>query len=139
MSNGSNISTSLLTLLLCTDPALIVEVNPITQTVLNVAPYDTISILCNMTQPQEVAISKRVSWVQTSPSGVMQTLTHTGASIRITSRDLERPSSSSMFSLQATTAGRWSYTCNCSIQVPGDPIISYSQTAEVIVKGTAIH
>lgn len=111
------------------------EVNPVTQTVLDVAPYDVVSILCNVTQPREVALSKRVSWVQTSSTGGMQELTHSGTSTRITNRDLDRPSSSSMLSLQATTAGRWSYMCTFSIQVPRDSVISYSQTAEVIVKG----
>ena len=115
-----------------------VEVSPITQTVLNVAPYDIISILCNVTQPGEVTISKQVLWLQTSPSGLMQTLTSDGASTTIINRDLDRPSSSSLLSLLASTAGRWGYTCASSIRIPGDPVVSYSQTAEVIVKGIAI-
>lgn len=110
-------------------------VGPITQTVLNVAPYDVVSILCNVTQPQEVTVTKTVSWLQTSPSGVTQTLTHNGVTT-ISNRDLNGPSSSSVLSLQASTAGRWSYTCMSSLQIPGDPVITYSQTAEVIVKGS---
>lgn len=117
------------------DPALVLEVNPITQTVLDVASYNVVSVVCNVTQPQEVNISKRISWDQTSPSGTMLTLNHDGININITDIDLDNSASASVLSLYATLAGRWSYACDSSIQIQGNPIISYSQSAEVIVKG----
>lgn len=117
------------------DPTLVVEVNPTTQTVLDVYPYNVILVTCNAVLPQAVNISKGILWEQVSPSGTMQTLTHNGIDVNITSAGLSRSASTSMLSLYATTAGRWGYTCNAHIQVAGDPLISYSQTAEVIVKG----
>lgn len=117
------------------DPTLVVEISPSTLAVLDVVPYSTISVMCNVTQPQAVDVSKRISWKQTSPSGTVQTLNHNGIDINITTDGLDNPTSTSVLSQYVTMAGRWTYTCNVSIQVPGDPIISYSQTAEVTVTG----
>ncbi len=115
------------------------EINPITLTVLDVPPYDAISVTCNVTQPQAVNISKRIWWEQTSPSGTVQTLSHNGMDTNITTVGLGIPASSSVLSLRATLAGRWRYACKTSIQVPRDPVISYSQIAEVTVKGTYVY
>ena len=118
-------------------------VNPVTQTVLDVPPYNEILVMCNATQPLAVAISKRVSWEQTSPSGTTRALNHDGININIISIGQNDPASASVISLFAGSSGRWTFTCNSSIQAPGDAFISYSQTAEVIVKGvpmsTIIH
>ncbi len=114
------------------------EVTPTTLTVLDVPPYDVISITCNVTQPQVVNLSKRISWEQTSPSGAVQILNHNGVDTNITYVGLDQSASTGILSLYATLAGRWRYSCNASIQVPGDPVISYSQTAAVMVKGTSI-
>lgn len=56
----------------------------------------------------------------------------------ITIIGLDSSTSTSVLSLPATLAGRWRFTCNASIQVPGDPLISYLQTAEVTVKGKIV-
>ena len=105
-----------------------VKVNPTTLTVLDVPPYDVITVTCDITRPQAVNISNRISWYQVSPSEAVQMLnsetdTYFGSE------------SSSVLSLHASLAGRWRYICNASIEVPGDPIISYSQAAVVTVKG----
>lgn len=116
-------------------PTLVIEINPTTLTVLDVPPYNTILIDCNVTQPYTVTISKMIAWRQTSPSEVVQTLNHNGISTNITTTGLDNSATTSQLSMYATTAGRWRYMCSASLLVPGDPIISYSQTAEVIIKG----
>ena len=117
------------------DPALVVQIDPTTLTVLDVPPYNLISIVCNVTQPQLVNISKQISWEQTSYSETVEILNHNGIDTNITSVGVGSSSSASILSLYATLEGRWQYTCNASIQVPGDPTISSSQAAEVLVKG----
>lgn len=113
-----------------------VEISPITQTVLGVTPYNFIILVCNVTQPTVVNISKRILWEQVSPSGLTLALRHDGMTTNITNVGVDRSTSSSVLTLLANSAGRWTYRCNSSIEIPGDPIISYSQVAEVIVKGT---
>ena len=119
-------------------PTLAININPTTLTVLDVSPYNVISINCNVTQPPVVTISKTITWRQTSPSGVVQALSHDGTSTNITNSGLENSASTSQLSVYATAAGRWRYMCNASLSIPGDPVISYSQTAEVRVKGMHI-
>ncbi len=114
---------------------MIVNINPTTSTVLDVSPYNLISINCNVTQSPTVTIPKTISWRQISPSEVAQPLSHDQTNTNITSNGLENSVSTSQLSVYAMTAGRWRYTCSGSLRVPGDPVISYSQTAEVIVKG----
>lgn len=114
---------------------MVVELNTTRITVLDVAPYNFISLICDVTRPQTVNIVKRISWKQTSPSGTVQTLSHNGISTNVTNVGLADPSSTSELSLYVTSAGTWQYMCNASIQVPGDPAISYEQTAEVIAMG----
>ena len=116
-------------------PTLVIEVNPTTLTVLDVSPYNTILIGCNVTQPLTVTTSKTINWMQTSPSEVVETLNHNGVSLNITTTGIEDSESTSRLSLYAPTAGTWRYTCSASIQTPGDPVITYSQTAQVTIKG----
>ena len=92
-------------------------------------------MVCNATRPRAVNVVQSISWQQTSPFGVIQILSHDGISTNITSLGLDDPASTSILSLYATSAGRWQYTCNVSLQVPGDPTISNLQSTEAIVKG----
>lgn len=112
-----------------------VEVTPVTQTVLDVSPYNVILIVCNATQPQVVNVSKRISWEQISPSGTMLILDHNGINTNVSEVGLDYSTSTSTLSLYAISTGTWSYKCISSIQIPGDPVIAYSQIAEVVVKG----
>ena len=114
---------------------MVINLNPTTLSVLDVSPYNLISINCNVTQPPTVTIPKTITWRQTSPSEVVQSLNHDGTNTNITSTSLENSVSTSQLSVYATAAGRWRYTCSGSLRVPGDPVIPYSQTAEVTVKG----
>lgn len=116
-------------------PSLVIEINPTTLTVLDVSPYNTILIDCSVTQPQSVTTLNTIAWKQTSPSEIVQTLNHDGISTNITTTGLENSTSTSQLSVYASAAGRWRYTCSASLFVPGDPVISYSQTAEATVKG----
>ena len=112
-----------------------VEVSPSTSTLLDVTPYNLILIDCNVTQPLAVTTSKTIAWRQTSPDGVVQALNHDGISTNITMTGLDNSASTSRLSMYATAVGHWRYTCSANLLVPGDPVISYSQTAVVIVKG----
>ena len=116
-------------------PTLTIEVTPQLLTVLDVSPHNLIVIDCNVTQPLAVTTPKSISWRQTSPSGVVQSLIHDGVRTNITTTGLEDWTSSSQLSVYAAAAGSWRYTCSASLSVPGDPVISYSQAAEVAVKG----
>ena len=120
------------------DPALVVELNPTTVALLDVTPYDLILLVCNVTLPMTVNTVKRISWEETSPLGMVQMLSHNGFDTNIMNAGLNNSLSTSVLSRYAASAGRWMYTCNASIQVSGDPIISYSQTAEVIVTGMQV-
>ena len=112
------------------------DINPTTITVLDVSPFDVILLVCNVTQPSQVVnITTRILWTQTSSSGMVQMLNHNGVDTNITNASLSNSMSTSTLSLYATMAGRWRFTCNASMQVPGDPVISFSQTSEVTVKG----
>ena len=114
------------------------ELSPSRLTILDLSPYNHVSLSCDVSQPQEVRKIKNVAWKATSPSGTVQTLSHNGATTNISSSGIVNASSFSELSLYATVAGRWRYTCSASIEVPGDPIIPFEKSAEVIVKGTHI-
>ena len=117
------------------DPTLTVEVSPSTSTLLDITPYNLILINCNVTQPLAVTTSKTIAWKQISPSGIVQTLNHNGVGTNITITGLNNSATTSQLSVYATASGRWRYTCSANLHVPGDPVISYSQTAVVIIKG----
>ena len=118
-------------------PTLIVDINPTTLTVLDIPPYNVILIDCNVSQPISVTTPKTISWIQTSPYEVVQSLVHDGGNTNITSVGIDNPASSSRLSVYTIAAGRWRYTCSSSLPAPGDPVISYSQTAQVTIKGTS--
>ena len=120
------------------DPSLMVLVNPITQRALDVTPYNKFSILCNASSPQEIFTSKAVIWTQESPDGVSQTVFHNGLSTNITYYNLSNASSASTLSTYGLSMGIWSYMCRFSLQIPGDPPVRYSESAEVVVKGQLI-
>ena len=110
-------------------------VNPATLTVLDTPPYNTLSLTCSVSQPREVNITKTLTWEQTNPSGTVTILTHNGNTVNISRVGLESSESVSTISVLPTLAGQWRYTCVGSINIPGNPAISYSQSAEVTVKG----
>ena len=112
-----------------------VQIDPTALTVLDVSPYNRVSIACIATQPEAVNISKAINWSRVSPDGVAQMLNHDGVGINISTVSIESSVSSSRLSVYATTVGRWTYMCTASLQVPSDPLILYSQTAEVTAKG----
>ena len=111
------------------------ELSPSRLAILDLSPYNHVSLSCDVSQPQEVRKVKNVAWKATSPSGTVQTLSHNGATTNISSTGIVNASSFSELSLYATVAGRWRYTCSASIEVPGDPIIPFEKSSEVIVKG----
>lgn len=117
------------------DPPLVIELDPPIVTALDVSPYNMISIVCNVTQPGALILTKEITWKGTSPSGRTQHLNHTGADMNITNVGLEDSSSISMLSVYTTSAGTWRFTCIASLDVPSDPLISLSETATATVKG----
>ncbi len=121
--------------MLMLDPSLLVLIDPITQTVLDVAPFNKVQITCNGSSPQDTSTTKTVTWAYESPDGVSQTLFHNGQSTNITNYNLNEPSSASSLSAFGLSTGIWTYTCTFSLQVPGDPPVRYMQSVQAIVKG----
>lgn len=118
-------------------PVLDVSVTPATISILDVSPYNTLVVNCSVTQPDSVIVSKMIEWRKTS--GVTtQTLTADGSTINITTGNLNQSSSTSSLSVTANGAGNIMYTCLATLQVPGDPLVSYSETAAVTIKGMFI-
>ena len=117
------------------EPPMIIEMDPPFVTVLDVSPYNKILIACNVTQPESITLTKRITWKETSPSGRVQILNDTGDNTNITYNGLDDSSSISMLSLHTTSVGSWRFTCTASLDVPGDPLIVQSETAIVTVKG----
>lgn len=117
------------------DPPLVIELQPPIITALDVYPYNIISIVCNVTQPAAVTLTKEIMWKQTSPSRGIQTLNHTGVNVNITNAGLEDSLSTSMLSVYTSSSGTWRFTCIASLDVPSDPLISLSETATATVKG----
>jgi len=111
--------------------------SPATISILDVSPYNTLVINCSVAQPDSVIVSKMIEWRKTS--GVTtQTLTADGSTINITTGNLNQSSTTSSLSVTAHSTGDTMYTCLATLQVPGDPLVSYSETAAVTIKGTFI-
>ena len=114
---------------------MVIELDPPIVTALDVSPYNMISIVCNVTQPAALILTKEITWKGTSPSWGTQDLNHTGTDMNITNIGLEDSSSISILSVYTTSAGTWRFTCIASLDVPSDPLISLSETATATVKG----
>lgn len=108
-------------------------------TLLDISPYNIILLACNVTQPKAVTLTKKIIWKEVSPSGGVQILNGTKSHINITYDSLEDSSSISTLSTHAASAGTWRFTCNASLDVPGDPLIVQSETAIITVKGKVVN
>ena len=118
-------------------PVLDVSVTPATVSILDVSPYNALVINCSVTQPDSVILSKMIEWRKTS--GVTtQTLTADGSTINITTGNLNQSSSTSSLSVTANGAGNIMFICLATLQIPGDPLVSYSETAAATIKGMFI-
>jgi len=118
------------------DPVLTVMISPLTQTILDVAPLNRLSLLCNASSSSlEIVTMKTVAWTFEPRNGPSQPLFHNGLSTNITDYSLGSTSSASVFSSYSVSAGVLNYVCKFSFQVPGDPPVQSTQSAEVVVKG----
>ena len=109
-------------------------------TLLDVSPYNIILLVCNVTQPEAVTLTKKIVWKEVSPSGGVQILLNdTKSHTNITYDNLEDSSSISTLSMHTASAGTWRFTCNASLDVPGDPLIVQSETAIITVKGKVVN
>jgi hypothetical protein len=105
---------------------------------LDVSPYNIILLVCNVTQPEAVILTKKIVWKEVSPSGRVQVLNDTKPHTNITYNGIELSSSISILSMHAASAGTWRFICISSLDVPGDPLIVQSETAIITVKGKVI-
>ena len=121
------------------DPSLIIQIDPPFTTLLNVSPYNIILLACNVSQPEAVTVTKKIVWKEVSPSGRVQILNDTKSHTNITYNSLEDSLSISTLSTHTTSAGTWRFTCNASLDVPGDPLIVHSETAIITVKGKLLY
>ena len=107
---------------------------PTTISSLDVSPYNTIAISCSVTQPDSIIVSKMIEWRKMS--GVTtRTLTADGSSINITTGNLNQSTSASNLSVTENGAGTIMFTCLATLQVPGDPLVSYFETVTANIKG----
>ena len=108
-------------------------------TLLDISPYNIILLACNVTQPEAVTLTKKIIWKEVSPSGGVQILNDTKSHTNIAYDSLEDSSSISTLSTHTASAGTWRFTCNASLDVPGDPLIVQSETAIITVKGKVVN
>lgn len=104
------------------------NIRPLAITVLDV---DTFSLVCTATVPRSVTAPKEFVW-RKGPSGNGTILT-TGAGTAITSINVDDATSSSVLTVNATTQGSFSYSCDVTVQSSQS-----STTATVAVNGIPI-
>ena len=93
-------------------------------TVLDVAPYNAFSLVCTAAIPTNVTVLKQFMWQRGS------TILMTGAGTKITTLNLNNATSTSVLTVNATTAGSFPYTCNVTFQSSQS-----TATVNVVVKG----
>ena len=115
-------------------PTLEVVITPTSVTVLDVAPYNIFVLTCTATQPSSVSVTKTIEWRETR-NGVTEAIIADNSSANITNNDLGSPTSTSHLSVRLNDAGDRVISCTAILQVPEDPAVSLSASAEVTVKG----
>ena len=101
------------------------QVQPSTVTVLDVAPYNTFSLVCTAAIPTNVTAVKQFMW-QRGSTDLM-----TGVGTNITTLNLNNATSTSVLTINATTAGSFAYTCNVTFLSSRS-----TATVNVVVKGS---
>ena len=103
---------------------------PPTTTILDVHPYNTFTITCNIVQPHSANVQKQIQWIEGSDIIVAN-----GNTVNITTNYIENSTSATTLTMSVNTFGRLMLTCVAKLQVPQDLLVQQSETAEVIVKG----
>lgn len=98
-------------------------------TILDVSPYNTLTLLCTASVPSNVTGSKVFEWSRTV-SGSSSSLIHNGNTTIINSFNLDSATSVSALRITMHTLGSISYTCTATIL--GEMT---SETSTVLVKG----
>ena len=104
-------------ILLCyftyTAPTIQLVLTPNTTRFPNTAPYNTFSLTCTATGPQEVVSPKAFTWrmrIGAETFGLTN-VTDNGDSVLITSVDLTQPTSTSVLTVRETAAAVYRYRC----------------------------
>lgn len=112
-----------------TEPFLYVRIEPRFAAILDVSPYNNLTLLCTASVPSNVTGSKVFEWSRTV-SGSSSSLTHNGNTTIINSFNLDSATSVSTLTVTMRTLGSISYTCTATIL--GEMT---SETSTVLVKG----
>ena len=112
----------------CVALGLIVQVQPSMVSVLDVAPYNTFSIVCTASVPTNVTAIKRFEW--RSGSSGSGTNLMSGAGTTITNLNVNNATSTSVLTTNANTSGSFLYTCDVSVLTSQS-----SATATIAVNG----
>jgi hypothetical protein len=107
---------------------LIAQVQSPVTAVLDVAPYNTFSLVCTASVPTNVLVMKEFVW-RSGSSGSGTVLTD-GAGTTITTLNLNNATSTSVLTTNASVAGTFPYTCDVTVSSSVS-----SATAIVTVKG----
>ena len=86
---------------------------PSTVTVLDVAPYNTFSIVCTASVPANVTATKSFVW-RRGPSGTGTVLTSSEGT-SITTLNLGSATSTSVLTTNASSPGSFVYTCDVTV------------------------
>lgn len=96
-----------------TELCLVVQTEPSTLTVLDVAPYNAFSIVCTASVPVNVTVTKSFVWRRgSSRTGTIIT---PGRGTSITTLNSDNATSTSILTTNASTAGSHLYTCDVTV------------------------
>ena len=112
--------------------------SPTSALVLDIAPYNTFVLTCTATQPASISLNKTIEWRE-SRIGITQGIVDDGNGVNITTTSLHDPTTTSVLSINADTAGESILSCVASLQVPQDQLIAQSSNAQITVRGMVIY
>ena len=103
--------------------------------VLDIAPYNTYTINCTVTQPSSLVIRKTIMWLE-NPGGTV--VTTNGNDINITTYNLNEPTSISSLTARVESTEIKAYVCFASVQPPYDVPVENFASSVVHVKGNKV-
>lgn len=100
--------------------------------VLDIAPYNTYTINCTVTQPSSLVIRKTITWLKSPRNTVVAT---NGDDVNITTYNLNEPTSISSLTARVESTELKTYLCFASVQPPYDAPVESIARSIVHVQG----
>ena len=104
---------------------------PETGTALDTPPYNTFTLRCAASAPDNVLLQKSFQWREGG-----NVITDNGNTVLISHRNTNMPQSISELTVSGLSVGNHLYFCSVSISVPGGVDIIVHATGTITVKGT---